>query len=76
MAISDIPRSKLGLVAHAQYVTITVLVELTRRTIGQPDGDIYTSWATALCDGMSGTVVPEIVQMKQTAETSRVDWRG
>ena len=37
---SQVPRSELGLVARAQYVTITVLVELTGQTFEQPEGHI------------------------------------
>jgi hypothetical protein len=49
------------------------LVELTRRTIGYPDGDIYASRATAPCDGRSGFIVLKLVQLREAAETSRVD---
>jgi hypothetical protein len=76
MAIYGVLRLELGLVACAQYATITVLVEMTRRTTGQPGGGIETSQATTSCDGRSGLIVLRLVQMREAAETSRVDWRG
>jgi len=76
MAIYGVLRSELGLVACAQYATITVLVEMTRRTTGQPGGGIETSQATTSCDGRSGLIVLRLAQMREAAETSRVDWRG
>jgi len=76
MAIYGVLRLELGLVACAQYATITVLVEMTRRTTGQPGGGIETSQATTSCDGRSGLIVLRLAQMREAAETSRVDWRG
>ena len=57
MAISGAPRLELGQVARAQYVMFTVLVEPTRRTTGQPGGDINSSRAAVPCDWRSGTIV-------------------
>ena len=76
MAIYGVPRLELGSVACAQYATITVLVEMTRRTTGQPGGGIETSQATTSCDGRSGPIVLGLAQMREAAETSRVDWRS
>lgn len=76
MAIYGVLRLELGLVACAQYATITVLVEMTRRTTGQPGGGIETSQATTSCDEGSGLIVLRLAQMREAAETSRVDWRG
>ena len=76
MTISGVLRLELSSVACAQYAMITVLVEMTRRTTGHPGGDIETSQATTSCDGRSGLIVLRFAQMREAAETSRVDWRG